>query len=790
MPLAPQTRVGPFEIVALLGAGGMGEVYRARDTRLDRHVALKVLPAEMVADATSRARLLREARLASQLNHPHICTIHEVGESGKHAYIAMELVEGRPLSDAVAGGALPAGQLLHLGSQIADALAHAHERGVVHRDLKSANIVITPQGRAKVLDFGLAKRLDDQKSEEVTRRQSSLTAPGTVVGTLAYMAPEQLRGDAADARSDIWALGVVLYEMAAGARPFQGQSGADISSAILKEPPPSLRADVPAELGATISRCLEKEPARRYQHAGEVRAALDAIQSGSAATWAGWRYRLVQRRQAMLACGLLAVAAGLAALVTLDFGGLRSRFTGGPAAAIRLAVLPFENRTGDPEQEYFSDGMTDELIAQLGRLHPAGLLVISRTSVMRYKGSKAPLAQIARELGVAYMLEGSARREAGRVRISAALIQATSETQLWADSFERELAGVLALQSEVARQVANALALELLPAERARLAGARAVDPEAYGAYLMGVRAHRTLTRTNLDAAEQYFDAALAKDPDYAQAWAGLGRVWTGRQQMGFVPPSEAAPKAKAAALKALAADETAWEAHRLLAGIVTWTDWDWPAAERAWNKVLALNPNDGDTLAAHSHFLMHMGRWNEALREAGRAADLDPFNPKVLGFQAQVLMGARRYDEAIAAARAAQSVQPDAPVARTALLGALIGKGMLEEAYALELRHFGGDPELKAALEQGHAEGGYAGAERRLADVLAGRVGKPGGVGALYIANLYVGAGDRDRALDWLERAYEVRDPNMPYIGGPRWDPVRDDPRFQGLLRRMNLPR
>ena len=785
--------LGPYRVLEKIGEGGMGEVYKARDTRLDRTVAIKVLPPAMLADGTARARLLREARLASQLNHPHICTVHDVGEADGQVYIAMELVEGQSLSARLAGEALPTEQVLRFGSQIADALAHAHAHGVVHRDLKSANVVITPEGRAKVLDFGLAKRLDEQNSDEITRLQASLTEPGMVVGTLGYMAPEQLRGEAADARSDIWALGVMLYEMASGARPFQGQTGFSLTSAILKEPHPPLPASVPAEVGATIARCLEKEPGRRYQQAGEVRAALDATQAGTAASWAAWRYRLARHRSWALAAGalvLVGVLVALVALVTTDAGGLRTRLFSGSATAIKLAVLPFENRTGDPEQEYFSDGMTDEMIAQLGRLHPAGLLVIARTSVMRYKKSNAPLDQIARELGVAYVLEGSARREAGRVRISAELIQARNQTQIWADSFERELSGILTLQSEVAKQVANALALKLLPAEQTRLANVRTVDPDAYDAYLKGVRAHRTLTRANLETAEQYFNTALKKDPAFALAWVGMARVWTGRQQMSIVPSSEAAPKAKAAILKALAFDENTFEAQRALAVIMTWTDWDWPAAERAWNKMLALNPNDADALAAHSHFLMHMGRQDEAIAEAERAVALDPFNQKVLSFQAQVLLSARRYDEAIAAARAAQKLQPDAPVAYTALLQAFFGKGMLDEAFAIEKRHFASDSELASALDRGYAEAGYPGAERRLADVLAGRFGKPGGAGSFHLANLYIHAGDRAHALEWLERAYELRDPNIPYLpAGPQWDSVRSDPRFQDLVRRIGLP-
>jgi len=324
--------------------------------------------------------------------------------------------------------------------------------------------------------------------------------------------------------------------------------------------------------------------------------------------------------------------------------------------------------------------------------------------------------------------------------------------------------------------VANALAITLLPAEQARLANVRTVDPEAYDAYLKGIRAHRTLTKAGLEMAEQYFDTALKEDPTFAVAWAGIARVWTGRQQMSIVPPAAAAPQAKAAILKALALDENTWEAQRVLAAIMTWTDWDWPAAERAWTKVLALNPNDADTLAVHSHYLMHMGRTDEAVREGARAVELDPFSPWVWSFYAQLLLSERRYDDAIAAAHAARRLQADAPVATTALLAALFMKGRHEEELALQKQGWArrDRPELVAALERGAAEEGYTGAYRRLADVLTGRFGKPGGTSAYTLAVLYVRAGDKDRALEWLERAYDERDPNMPYMRQPYWDFLR----------------
>ncbi len=475
--------LGHYRILEKIGAGGMGEVYRAHDEQLGRDVAIKLLPASVLSDATARARLLREARSAASLNHPHICTIHEVGEADGQAYIAMELVEGQPLSARLAGGALPTEQVLRYGLQLAEALGHAHERGLVHRDLKSANVVITTEGRAKVLDFGLAKRLSEGEMDVVTRSQASLTAAGALVGTLAYMAPEQLRGQPADARSDVWALGVVLHEMATGSRPFQGQTGFELSSAILTQRPAPLVGKAPLGLRAVIERCLEKEPARRYQRAGEVRAALEAVQTGAVAPWTAWRYRLARRRW-LAAAGAVVVLA--AVLVGLNVGGLRERLRHGasPSGINSIAVLPLENLSHDPEQEYFTDGMTEALITELGQI--SALRVISRTSAMHYKGTRKTLPEIARELHVDAVVEGSVERYGQRVRITAQLIEAPTDRHLWAKSYERDLGDVFALQDAVAQAITNEIKIKLTTQEQRRLASARRVNPQAHEAYLRG----------------------------------------------------------------------------------------------------------------------------------------------------------------------------------------------------------------------------------------------------------------------------------------------------------------
>jgi eukaryotic-like serine/threonine-protein kinase len=787
--------LGPYRILEKLGKGGMGEVYRARDSRLERDVALKVLPAGATSDDAARTRLVREARLASKLNHPHICTIYEVGDADGQVFIAMELVEGLSLSARLADGPLPLKQVVRYGKQLADALAHAHARGVVHRDFKSPNVIVTPEGEAKVLDFGLAKRLTGEELTDVTTvTQQALTAPGMIAGTLAYMAPEQLRGRPADARSDIWALGVVLYESAAGARPFRGGTAFEVSSTILEQAPPPLPPAVPAPLVAVIERCLAKEPAQRYQRSSEVRAALEALQPGEMVAPPPDAAARPRRRrlglEALAVLGLL--AAVVIASVAFDIAGVRTRLRGGaaaPARAVRLAVLPIVNLTGDPEQEYLSDGLTEELIAELGGLHPQGLSVIARGSVMRYKGGNTPVDQVGRELHVEYVLEGSARREGGRVRITAELIQVRDQAQLWAHTYERELSGILALQGEVAKEVAGALALKLLPAELARLANVRRVNPAAYDACLKGTHYRQILNPAGYDAAERYYRLALQEDPTYAAAWAGIARVWLGRHQMGIVPARVAVPEAKAAALKALELDGNEWEAHRALAGILTWSDWDWPAAERKWKDIVALNPNSAEARQGYSHFLMNVGRPDEAMAQIERALQVDPLSVRTQSFYATDLVYVRRYDDAIATSRAALRLQPDSFVARNALTQALFLTGRYDEALASDKERFAGDREVAAALERGVAEAGYAGAQRRIVEVWSGRFGKPGGMSAVDLAIRCLQAGDRERAIEWLERAYREREANVPYIGMPIYDVLRSDRRYQDLLRRVGLP-
>jgi TolB-like protein len=763
----------------------MGAVFLAYDTRLHRHVALKVLDHD-VADATSSARLLREARNAAALNHPHICTIHEVGEADGTAFIAMEFVEGRSLRERVDEGALPMSESVRFGIQAADALAYAHEHGVVHRDFKAANAIVGDSGWLKVVDFGLARRDDPRMSDATT--MASMVPAGAVAGTPYAMAPEQVRGEAADARTDVWALGVLLHELATGARPFTGPSVPELFSSILTRPPAPPPSTVPVQLASVIKRCLEKDPAQRYQRADEVRAVLEAIAAGTAAPWSTWGHHL-RRRSAIAA--IAGLVAAFAVLVGFNVGGLRHRLTGVPPeqAPIKLAVLPFENLTGDPEQEYFSDGLTDEMITQLGRLHPQRLSVIARTSSMRYKRRDLPMDQIARELGVDYVMEGSARREGNRVRISASLIQVRDQTQRWSETFEQEMANVLALQNDVARGVARALAITLLPADQSRLAAARAVNPEAYEAYLKGRFQWQTLTPKALDAAMGYFELAVRKDPNYAAPYTGMGTVWGLRCNNGVMRCREAVTKWKEVVRKAKELEPDLPQVQAQTAAIAYYVDWDWPAAEREFRRALEVDAADPDVHMWYADYLMNVaGRVDDAIAEARRAVELDPQNSLYQVRLGVAFMDAHREDDAIAVLQQVLKADPGMRQAQTNLVQAFAAKRMYNEALTMMAQNNANNPAVVEAQQRAYQEGGFPRVARIRPDALVRQSQttyvSPGGIAAAYAR-----AGEVALALDHLEKAYEEHETMMVSLkGGRAWDAVRGEPRFEAILRRMNL--
>ena len=781
-----------FELLDLLGAGGFGEVYRARDNRLGRLVALKVLPPAFALDAERRERFRREALAASALNHPNICTVYDLFESGEKTFIVMELVEGETLSARISGGAMSLEVLKRYGAQVAEALDHAHSHGVVHRDLKSANIVLTPEGRAKVLDFGLAKRLAVGEAAETTTLSKGLTEAGILTGTLAYMAPEQLRGKPADARSDLWALGVVLYEMVTGRLPFSEKLSSALIDDIIHEAPPRparLRPELPPSMERIILRCLEKEPTKRYASARELLddlSRLGAQESVQAPSRRPSSRLLVPGLLAALAIGGLG-AAGY-------FAWMHRASTPVPREGrVMLAVLPVENLSGDPAQEYFSDGLTEELIAQLGGLKPARLGVIARTSAMRYKKTEEPVDQIGRELGVDYLLESSVRREAGRVRITAQLIQVRDQTHLWAESYERDLSGVLAVQSEVSEKVARSLAIELMPSERARLAGVRPVNPEAHELCLKGRHHWNLRTPGDLLKATELFRAATGADPSYALAWAGLGDSYALYSHYEVLKPHEAFPQARAAAEKALSLDPTLVEAETTLAFVSFYYDWDWAGTEERLKRILARQPSYAVARQWFAEYLSAMGRHDEALREIRKARESDPLSPIIRVMEGYVLYFARRYEEALESLRKVLPLEPDFVLAYAIEGRTYAAMGRYQEALdafrrADELS--GGTSRFQLEMAAVYAGLGKREEARRMFDSILSPEWKGHRPSSVVEAMVRADLGDIDGAMRSLEKAFRERDVSLVRAKvNSGLDPLRSDPRFKDLLRRMNFP-
>jgi serine/threonine protein kinase/Tfp pilus assembly protein PilF len=771
-------QISHYHILEKLGAGGMGVVYKAEDTKLKRTVALKFLPPELTRDPEAKTRFIHEAQAASALQHNNICTIHDIDETDdRRLFIVMDCYEGESLKEKTARGPMKLEEAVDIAVQVAGGLSKAHEKGIVHRDIKPANIFITTDGMVKILDFGLAKLAG----------QTKLTKTGSTMGTIAYMSPEQARGEEVDQRTDIWSLGVVMYEMLTGKLPFPGDYEQAIVYRILNEEPEpitSVQVKIPVGLERIVEKALVKATEKRYQRADEIAAELQSLREEIKAGVAKQRLirlRITRKRRAYVYGGMAVLLAAIIAVRLF-------LFTGTSVKMDSIAVLPLENLSGDPKQEYFVDGMTDELITDLAKV--SALKVISRTSVMQYKGTKKPLPQIARELNVDAVIEGSVLREGDQVRISAQLIQAATDQHLWAESYQRDLRHVLALQGEIASAIAEKVRAVLTPAERTRLTSARPVNPEAYDAYLNGMQYWYRFTPKDFNSALEYFELALKEDPNYAPAYSGVALVWIGRLQMGLTPPREAAPKEKVAALKAIELDDRLAQAHSSLATINSFYEWDWAGADAEYKKAIELNPNFADVRAFYSHFLMCMKRPEEAMAQIQRALDVDPLNSFYQAFYGVDLMLAGQYEEAIVQLRKALDRSPGILFAHWMLSEILLMKGLHEESLTEIKACYAWDREVEEALTQGYVQSDYTGAMRRAADILAARARKTFG-GLYQPACLYVMAREESQALEWLEKGFELRDPNMPYINvDPIFDSLRNTPRFQDLVRRMNLPK
>ncbi len=784
--------LGHYRVLEQIGAGGMGLVFRAHDERLDRDVALKVLPPGTLSDENARRRFRKEALTLSKLNHPNIETVFDFDTQEGVDFLVMELIPGVTLDEKLAAtGALPEKEVVRLGMQLAEGLAAAHAESVIHRDLKPGNLRQTPDGRLKVLDFGLAKLLGPVSDTAVTE---SLSKTHGAAGTLPYMAPEQLQGEPADARSDIWAAGAALYEMATGRRPFPQTSAPMLTDAILRQaavPPRAVNANLSPELERIIAKSLEKDPEHRYQSAKELGADLRRLAAPPTAVPAT-KPAPGRRRY-----GWYALAAG-GLVVTLLVVGMvvpqwewRDRLLGkrGANRIESLAVLPLENLSRDPDQEYFADGITEALTTELA--HISALRVISRTSVMHYKSTNKTVPEIARELNVDAVVQGSVVKAGNRVRITAQLIEAPTDRHLWAESYERDLGDVLSLQGEVSRTIARQIQVTLTPQEQTRLASARPVNPHAYELYLKGRFYWSKRTDEGLKKSVEYYNQALEEDPTYALAWAGLANTYL---QMGgeyrLLPPPDARPRAKAAALKALDLDPNLGEAHASL-GLWHYHQWEWTAADKEFKRALELVPNDATAYHWYALFLNSQGRDAEALQDIRRAQTLDPLSPAVGGTEALILYHARRYDEAIEKADKAVKLYPDFPQIHVWLGLAYVEKGRfqeglanLEHAAALSHRH----PAVLSRLGYAYGRAGRRADALRIAGELE-EVSKQRYVSPFDRALVYAGLGEREQVLAWLEKAYGVRDASIIINNrGPWFDSVRDAPRFQALVRRLGL--
>lgn len=771
--LAPGASLGPYQILGPLGSGGMGRVYRALDTRLSRNVAIKIL------DQRFNERFAREAKAAAAINHPNICVLHDVGPN----FLVMELLEGKTLAAELSNGRLSLECVFRYSMQIAEALDCAHRLGIIHRDLKPSNIMLTATG-LKVLDFGLAKfaRTDPAREDDLTGSH--------VVGTPAYMSPEQALGSQVTHATDLFSLGVVIYEMSTGKRPFQGQSAfATIDAVLHKEPLPAsdLNPDLPSALSGIISKALAKDVKNRYASASQMLADLRQATAGLSTTQVRSKARQKFGRRRVVRIGVpLALL-----MVTAWFTVPRwSRGVSPIPLKHMLAVLPFEDLSDHSAREYFADGLTEELITSLSRLDPEQLGVIARTSSMFYKNRPVRADQVGRELGVDYVVEGTVRADADKVRATAQLIRSRDQSNLWADSYDVPNAEAMTLQREITRRVARALAINLLPGRQTALERASTTDASAYDAYLSGRYQWNRRTEAGLTEAVQDFETAIAHDSGFAAAYAGLASSLDLMQTYGSDFQGSTVERSKAALSKALEIDPELAEAYETRASIRARSDWDLHSAESDFRRAIELNPGDATAHSWYGEFLYQEGRLDEAWPRLQAASRLDPFSPAIQSMIGWWYMLSHRYDESVEHHRRLLARWPDFGPAAYVLGVTLDMMGRSQEAaaaYKSALKSMGRVPYVLAGLAYSEARAGKREEAMKLIEEMEPVPGKCHPSGATSVA--YVALGDYPKALTCIEAGIDHHSPLVAWMKvTPQLEPLHRDPRFQELLRRAGF--
>jgi serine/threonine protein kinase/Tfp pilus assembly protein PilF len=738
--------ISHYKVLEKIGEGGMGEVYKAEDTKLKRTIALKFLPLELMRDQEGRDRFVKEAQAAAALDHPHICTVHEIDEAEGKTFIAMAYIDGQSLKEKIEAGPLEINEAVEVTLQIAEGLKEAHDKGITHRDIKPVNIMLTEKGQVKIMDFGLAK----------LEGGPDLTKTATILGTVAYMSPEQARGEKVDLRTDIWSLGCVLYEMLTGQRPFKSDQDQAAIYAILNESPQpltNLRKELPQELVHTVNKCLEKDLDKRYQKASEIVVDLSSLRKKLKSELK--EKQPVEKKPS-------------------------------------IAVLPFVDMSPQKDQEYFCDGIAEELINAL--THIKDLRVVARTSAFAFRGEKIDVREIGKKLNVSTVLEGSIRKAGNRIRVTTQLINVEDGYHLWSEKFDREMEDIFAIQDEISLAIVDHLKVKLLAREKADIEKCPTDNPEAYNLYLKGLHFGWQPYQESLDKSLDYFRKAIDRDPTFTLAYVGIGLAYVGLSALSLRPPADVLPKAKAALQKAREIDDSVAEVQALAASLAYWYDFNWKAAETGFQKTFELNPGFAKAHSQYAWFLLAMRRFDEAVREIKLAQELDPLMPFYYAMSVGLHRIVGKYDEAIQEFHRAIELDPDIGLAYFHLGCVYLDKGMMEEAMStleksIELVTGSGWAEAKLGVI--HVMQGEKEKANQILEELIERK-KNTYVESFSIACLYSHFGHTDKAFEYLDIAYEERDTLMPYLNViPVFDLSKEvyaDPRYKKLLKKMNL--